>query len=140
LCDQALILFNNINMKNFLSALIFLLMIIDCRPVYADETFQDFFNNCTYGVVTGVLIGGASLALAEDPGSSLAPITRGASLGLYAGAVVSVYKNWHSARRTRIDIGKGNENLDEHLKPNNKPDFMIIPQNQGMAVAFRWQL
>lgn len=117
-----------------------MLMVINCLQVKADETFQDFFNNCTYGVVTGVLIGGASLALSEDPGSNLSPITRGASLGLYAGALVSVYKNWYSARHTRIDISSDNDNSNDNLGRKAKTDFMIIPQNQGMAVAFRWQL
>lgn len=127
-------------MKKFLSAFVFLLVLINSGQVYADESFQDFFNNCTYGVVTGVLIGGASLALAEDPGSSLTPITRGASLGLYAGALVSIYKNWYSAKRTRIDLGNDNERLDQEKSYKNKPDFMIMPQDQGLAVAFRWQL
>jgi hypothetical protein len=127
--------------KIFVLIAVFFLM-FDAWQARADEGFQDFFNNCTYGMVTGVLIGGASLALAEDPGSNLSPITKGASLGLYAGAMVSVYKNWYKTRRARIDIGKENSDNEKSSESiaDSIPEFMVMPQNQGLAVAFRWRL
>lgn len=57
------------------------------------EPFQDGFRYGTYGIVAGALAGGTSIALSDDPGSNLAPVARGASLGLYAGILVAVFKN-----------------------------------------------
>lgn len=57
------------------------------------EPLQDSFRYGSYGLVAGALVGGASMALSEDPGSSLAPVARGASLGLYAGLIVAVFTN-----------------------------------------------
>jgi hypothetical protein len=127
-------------MKIFLTIITLQMLLINCQNARADETFQTFFNSCTYGVVTGALIGGASLALADDPGSSLAPISRGASLGLYAGALISVYKTWYVSRHTRIDLGKNDNSIDENYESKKKPDFMIFPQNQGLAVVLKWRM
>lgn len=44
-----------------------------------------------YGTAAGALIGVASLAFTEDPGSKLNNIARGASLGLYAGMGLGLY-------------------------------------------------
>lgn len=63
-------------------------------PFVSAEPFQDAFRYGTYGVVAGALAGGTLLALSEDPGSSLVPVARGASVGLYAGLLVAAYQNW----------------------------------------------
>lgn len=119
-----------------LSAIIFVFLV--SPNAQAEDAFQDFFNYCTYGVVTGMLIGGASLAIAEDPGSNISPITKGASLGLYAGALVSVYKNWYGPRHSRIELGQNQ--IDESKPKNSLPDFLVIPQTQGMSFALKWEL
>lgn len=57
------------------------------------EPLQDAFRYGTYGLVAGAIAGGASMAFSEDPGSKLSPVAKGASLGLYAGLFVALYKN-----------------------------------------------
>jgi hypothetical protein len=124
-------------MKYFFLYLALTIFLIHSKA-FADDDFQDFFSYCTYGVVTGMLIGGASLALAEDPGSNLAPITKGASLGLYAGALVSVYKNWYGPKNTRIEIGT--HKIEKSPEAQLAPDLLIIPQTQGLSFALKWEL
>lgn len=68
------------------------------------EPLQDSFRYGTYGLVAGALAGGASMAFAEDPGSSLNPVARGASLGLYAGLVVALFKNMSSSKEPRYEV------------------------------------
>lgn len=68
------------------------------------EPLQDSFRYGTYGLVAGALAGGASMAFAEDPGSSLNPVARGASLGLYAGLVVALFKNMNPSKEPKYDV------------------------------------
>lgn len=49
--------------------------------------------SCSYGILTGTLIGAASLAFTDNPGDNLHRIARGASLGLYAGIALGYYVN-----------------------------------------------
>ncbi len=71
---------------------LFLSILAGFSKVYA-EPLQDAFRYGTYGLVAGAIVGGASMAFSEDPGSRLSPVAKGASLGLYAGLIVAIYKN-----------------------------------------------
>lgn len=46
---------------------------------------RSFIRACTFGVLTGALVGTAMLAFEDQPGENLQQIARGASLGLYVG-------------------------------------------------------
>ncbi len=52
---------------------------------------KDFLISSAYGTAAGALVGVASLAFTDDPGSKLNNIARGASLGLYAGMGLGLY-------------------------------------------------
>lgn len=67
---------------------------------FADEEMKKFLRTCTYGVVAGALVGAASLAFAEDPGSNLNPIARGASFGLYGGIALGLINMKNSSQDT----------------------------------------
>ncbi|MAF92638.1 MAG: hypothetical protein VX583_05995 [Bdellovibrionota bacterium] len=60
-------------------------------PVDSQKRTREFIMSCTYGVLTGTLIGAASLAFSDSPGDNLHRIARGASLGLYAGIALGYY-------------------------------------------------
>lgn len=85
--------------KIFIFITIFISSQISCA-----EPFQDAFRFGTYGLVAGALAGGASMALAEDPGSNLTPIARGASLGLYTGLLVAVIKNIRDGKEPKFNV------------------------------------
>lgn len=83
---------------------ILIIMLLSSSNLWA-EPLQDGFRYGAYGVVGGALVGGASMAFSEDPGSNLAPVARGASLGLYAGLIVAVFKNINgSPKDSKYDI------------------------------------
>lgn len=112
---------------------------------YAQEPIMDFVPYCTFGVVTGALIGGASLALSDDPGSNLSPITKGASLGLYAGAAVGIYKYWtYNERKTRIDLGAKSKGEENNLSDKNKevvslkPEVYLVPDAKKISLLMNW--
>lgn len=52
---------------------------------------REFLMSCTYGILTGTLVGAASLAFTDSPGDNLHRVARGASLGLYAGIALGYY-------------------------------------------------
>lgn len=69
-----------------------------CVPSFAQEEgskqkTREFLMACTYGILTGTLIGAASLAFTDSPGDNLHRVARGASLGLYAGIALGYYIN-----------------------------------------------
>lgn len=68
------------------------------------EPLQDGFRYGTYGLVAGALAGGASMAFSEDPGSSLTPVARGASLGLYAGLIVALFNNVNNQKDSKYEV------------------------------------
>jgi hypothetical protein len=86
------------------------------------EPFQDAFRFGTYGLVAGALAGGTAMALSEDPGSNLTPVARGASLGLYAGLIVAVVKNWGGYKEPNFDI---------------QPVSFMHGEDQGFGLALR---
>jgi len=55
------------------------------------EPLKDFLLCSAYGTAAGALLGVASLAFTDDPGSKMNNIARGASLGLYAGIGFGLY-------------------------------------------------
>ena len=52
---------------------------------------KEFIMSCTYGILTGTLVGFASLAFTDQPGENLNRVARGASLGLYLGIALGAY-------------------------------------------------
>lgn len=52
---------------------------------------REFIMSCSYGLLTGTLLGAASLAFSDNPGQNLHRVARGASLGLYAGIALGWY-------------------------------------------------
>ena len=84
---------------------LFLMLNLICLSCYVNaEPLQDGFRYGTYGMVAGALAGGTSIALSEDPGSTLAPVAKGASLGLYAGLIVAVVKNMDGWNKHQFDV------------------------------------
>lgn len=77
------------------------------------EPFQDCFRYGSYGIVAGALVGGTAMALSEDPGSTLSPIARGASLGLYAGLLVAAYNEWNHRSEPTLMIQPLGQNFSE---------------------------
>jgi len=69
---------------------LFLTILLICPPSYADSG-REFLMSCTYGVLTGALVGAATLAVEDDPDQKLHRIARGASLGLYTGILLGLY-------------------------------------------------
>lgn len=57
----------------------------------AESKMKVFLNSCALGIGVGALIGVASMAISEDPGSKLNQVARGASYGLYAGIGLGAY-------------------------------------------------
>lgn len=87
-------------MKKVMIISLMLLSVLSAKA----EPFQDAFRYGTYGLVAGALAGGTSMALSEDPGSHLTPVARGASIGLYAGLLVAVFKNMGGYKEPKFDI------------------------------------
>src|SRR3569623_2971746 len=56
-----------------------------------ENTGREFIMSCTYGVMAGTLVGGASLAFTTQPSENLNRVARGASIGLYAGILLGLY-------------------------------------------------
>ena len=72
--------------------LAFLIFVLAFAPQKANaEPMREFIMSCTYGVLAGTLVGGASLAFSDKPGDNLNKVARGASIGLYAGILLGAY-------------------------------------------------
>lgn len=67
---------------------------------------KEFMTSATYGVIAGTIVGAATLAFTENPGDKLYRISRGASLGLYAGILLGFY----------VTYGVSSEPVDEYAK------------------------
>ena len=72
------------------TTLIFFLFTFVTSQARADDA-REFLMSCTYGVMTGALVGAASLAVEDEPDQKLHRIARGASLGLYTGILLGLY-------------------------------------------------
>jgi hypothetical protein len=59
----------------------------------ADE-MRTFLLSCAYGTVIGAAVGLATVAVSDDPGAHTQNISKGASLGLYAGIGLGLYLNY----------------------------------------------
>lgn len=51
-----------------------------------------FVQSCMYGAMGGAVAGTAALAFSDRPSQSLGHIARGASIGLYIGAIYGAYR------------------------------------------------
>lgn len=82
----------NNNMRAFAKKIIICVSVVTLIPLasFANPT-KEFITSCTYGVLTGTLVGIASLAFTDQPGDNLQNVARGASLGLYLGIALGVY-------------------------------------------------
>lgn len=75
-----------------------------------NEKLKVFLTTSAYGTVTGALVGLASLAFVEDPGSKTNSIARGASLGLYGGIALGLYlSSLTSEKTTSENFGQENQ-------------------------------
>lgn len=59
----------------------------------ARADFQGFLKTSLYGALVGTGVGIVSLAFENRPGENVSNVTRGASLGLYAGIGYAVYES-----------------------------------------------
>ncbi|MBC86921.1 MAG: hypothetical protein CL677_07050 [Bdellovibrionaceae bacterium] len=73
------------------TSLTFLMIFMFAAPQAFANPTKDFIRACTYGVLTGTLVGAASLAFEDQPGENLQQVARGASLGLYLGIGLGLY-------------------------------------------------
>ena len=71
-------------------SLIPIILLFTAQSSLANPT-KDFIKACTFGVLTGTLVGAASLAFEDQPGENLQQVARGASLGLYLGIGLGLY-------------------------------------------------
>ncbi|HRK08823.1 MAG TPA: hypothetical protein PLZ57_13740 [Pseudobdellovibrionaceae bacterium] len=60
-------------------------------PNQNSQAMREFILSCSYGVMAGTLVGAATLAFSDRPGSNLNRVARGASIGLYAGILLGVF-------------------------------------------------
>lgn|GEM_PF-4671241 len=73
---------------------------------------RTFLMGCAYGTAGGAILGAASLAFSNDPGSNVANIAKGASLGLYGGMI----------------YGYINANSEQIVPPTEAVGFSVSPQ------------
>lgn len=66
------------------------LVVLSTSVAQASE-MRTFLLSCAYGAGIGALAGVTALAFSETPNSNLSYITRGASIGLYAGMGIGYY-------------------------------------------------
>lgn len=114
------------------------------------EAGREFLLSCTYGVLAGALVGAASLAVEDDPGSKIHRVARGASLGLYAGILLGTYVVYVVPAQIEAEQ---QEQLDEqydkviepddygfryHYKPPKVTLFPLVENNKvtGMALNY----
>jgi hypothetical protein len=79
-------------MRRILSIIITITLLTSICQAQEKQKVSIFLNSCLYGMATGALLGVASLAFVNDPAGSTNNIARGASLGLYAGIGIGIYK------------------------------------------------
>ncbi|UOF01923.1 hypothetical protein [Bdellovibrio reynosensis] len=107
-------------MKN--KTLIALLILIFAQTGHA-QGLKTFLKSCGWGTVIGATAGVVSLAFTDKPSESWGNVSKGASLGLYAG----------------IGYGLYNANSQPAVT-HQEPDFAIIPsfedgKLQGVSVT-----
>lgn len=117
--------------KLTLKLLLIFTLIFSCHSSFAQsevdekQRAREFIMSCTYGVLTGTLIGAASLAFTDQPGEYLHRIARGASLGLYAGIALGVYVLYYVPKQA-----EGEEYIENEVAPPGEglsTQWMINP-------------
>lgn len=78
-------------MKSILTSFALAVLLVIQAPSKAHAVGKEFITSCTYGVIAGTIVGAATLAFADNPGDKLHRISRGASIGLYAGILLGAY-------------------------------------------------
>lgn len=81
----------NLKSSKFRTVILVFLMLTFMPQASQADGSREFLLSCTYGVLAGALVGAASLAVDEDPGSKVHRVARGASLGLYSGILLGLY-------------------------------------------------
>jgi hypothetical protein len=71
---------------------IFIISLLVSSSCFASSKFTDFLKSCGYGALAGAGVGVLSLAIENKPSEHYANVTRGASLGLYAGVAYGIYE------------------------------------------------
>jgi drug/metabolite transporter (DMT)-like permease len=70
----------------------------------SNDNLKKFLTSCAYGTAAGGLVGLATLAFTDDPGNKLNNITRGVSLGLYAGIGWGLYLVYAQPEASNQDV------------------------------------
>jgi len=105
-----------------LLAILMVVVLLVPRSVYADAA-KELFMSSAYGVLAGTLVGAASLAFTDQPGSNLKNIARGASLGLYAGILLGLYVVYV----VPSDGGDDDGSADDGLPKPGASRSMVVP-------------
>lgn len=88
----------------------------------ARADFESFIKQAGYGALIGAAVGVVSLSFESRPSNNLTNVTRGASLGLYAGILYAVYDSQVKEPRSNLyyqDIGE--------LLPPPQMDTVSLP-------------
>ncbi len=102
-------------------------------------TVKEFITASTYGVLTGTLVGVASLAFSDQPGDNLQNVARGASLGLYLGIALGAYVVYGVPSQDEPEYDESELALPEArtLKFNIGP---TIANNKFDGVMMHWHV
>lgn len=91
-------------------------------PNQNSQAMREFILSCSYGVMAGTLVGAATLAFSDRPGSNLNRVARGASIGLYAGILLGAFV---------VYGGDSSSDDDEALKQYG----LLDPTNSKLTVG-----
>jgi hypothetical protein len=88
---------------------------------------REFIMSCTYGVLTGTLVGAASLAFVDKPGENLQHVARGASIGLYMGIALGFYTVYVLPKQLQKEEEKMLENEAGGDSQSHLMNFFVFP-------------
>ncbi len=89
----------------------------------------------TYGALAGALVGAASLAFSEDPANHMSNISKGASIGLYAGILLGAYINFWSKDSSSAEPMPTDEELMYEDDYGFRPYLQPLIKEQSIAGA-----
>lgn len=115
---------------------VFVAMALLNRPSAQADSTREFLLSCTYGVLAGALMGAASLATEDDPGSKVHRVARGASLGLYSGILLGLYVVYVVPAQIESDEREKLRRYEERVLPDygQIPPAFVPPKVAVMPV------